>query len=289
MIIFLSHEMFVPRRVSSIAIHGTLEGTVDTILLAGGVSPWEPSAEFIQWLRSWATRVRRLCSVCTGTFILAAAGFLEGRRATTHWRFCHQLATAYPGVKVDPEPIFIRDDNIYTSAGVTAGMDLALALVEEDFGADVALRIARAFVLFLRRPGGQSQFSVALNLKPTSRSLLGDLHLWIIDHLNEPLTVETLAAQAAMSPRNFSRIFVQEYRITPAKFVEQLRLETARRRLEESSDGVKRIATETGLGSSESMRRLFLRHLRVTPSEYRSRFQTHFLELNATVKETRRN
>jgi transcriptional regulator GlxA family with amidase domain len=220
---------------------------------------------------------------------LAAAGLLEGRRATTHWYFCQRLAAAYPGVKVDAEPIFIGDGNIHTSAGVTAGMDLALALVEEDFGADVALRIARALVLFLRRPGGQSQFSVALNLKPTPRSLLGDLHLWIIDHLNESLTVETLATHVAMSPRNFSRIFAQEYRITPAKFVEQLRLETARRRLEESSDGVKRIAKETGFGSSESMRRVFLRHLRVSPTDYRSRFQGHFFHLNKTVKEIRKN
>lgn len=253
------------------------------------MSPWEPSAEFVEWLRFWASRIRRLCSVCTGAFALAAAGLLEGRRATTHWYFCQRLSAAYPGVKVDPEPIFIRDGNIYTSAGVTAGMDLALALVEEDFGADVALRIARALVLFLRRPGGQSQFSVALNLKPAPRSLLGDLHLWIIDHLNESLTVETLAAHVAMSPRNFSRIFAQEHRITPAKFVEQLRLETARRRLEESSDGVKRIAEETGFGSSESMRRVFLRHLRVSPTDYRSRFQGRFPHLNTTVKELKKN
>jgi transcriptional regulator GlxA family with amidase domain len=217
-------------------------------------------------------RVRRFGSVCTGAFILAEAGLLDGRRATTHWGSCALLAQRYPRVSVDPNPIFVRDGNVYTSAGVTAGMDLALALVEEDHGHEVALGVARELVLFLRRPGGQSQFSAQLAVQSADRAPLRDLQAWIADNLGGDLSVPALAAHAAMSPRNFARVFTQEVGVTPARFVEQARVEAACRRLEESANGVDAIAAECGFGSTESMRRAFLRRLRVPPSAYRHRF-----------------
>ena len=221
-----------------------------------------------------AQRVRRLGSVCSGAFVLAEAGLLDGRRATTHWSVCDALAQRYPRVRVDPDPIFIRDGRIYTSAGVTAGMDLALALVEEDHGREIALHVARELVLFLRRPGGQSQFSAQLALQTTDHQPLRELQAWIAEHPSADLSVATLAARVAMSPRNFARVFVRELGLTPARFVEQIRVEAARRRLEESAHGVDLIASECGFGSAESMRRSFVRTLRVPPSAYRSRFQT---------------
>jgi transcriptional regulator GlxA family with amidase domain len=219
-----------------------------------------------------APNVRRIGSVCSGAFILAEAGLLDGRRATTHWGWCKELAQRYPRVKVDPDPIFVRDGSIYTSAGVTAGMDLALALVEEDHGRELALRVARQLVLFLRRPGGQSQFSAQLAVQAADREPLRELQAWIADHLNQDLSVEALADRVAMSPRNFARVFSREVGVTPARFVEQARVEAARRRLEESAHGVDAIASQCGFGTAESMRRAFLRRLHVPPSAYRHRF-----------------
>jgi transcriptional regulator GlxA family with amidase domain len=204
---------------------------------------------------------------------IAAAGLLDGRRVTTHWRACEQLARRFPSLRVDPEPIFVRDGAVYTSAGVTAGMDLALALVEEDEGREVALHVARELVLFLRRPGGQSQFSAQLAVQLADREPLRELQAWIADHLGADCSVEALAARVAMSPRNFARVFAHEVGVTPARFVERVRVEAARRRLEESAHGVERIAAHCGFGSSESMRRAFLRTLRVPPTAYRSRFR----------------
>jgi transcriptional regulator GlxA family with amidase domain len=210
--------------------------------------------------------------VCTGAFVLAAAGLLDGRRATTHWRSCASLARRYPQITVDADPIFVRDGNIYTSAGVTAGMDLALALVEEDHGREVALHVARELVLFLRRPGGQSQFSAQLAVQAADREPLRELQAWIADHLDQDLSIPALAARVAMSERNFARVFTREVGVTPARFVETARIEAARRRLEESSHGVEAVAAQCGFGTAESMRRTFLRRLRVPPSAYRHRF-----------------
>ena len=247
---------------------------IDTLLVAGGegtVAAMQDRA-LLAWLRRVAARVRRLGSVCTGTFILAEAGLLDGRRVTTHWRTCAALAKRYPQLTVDPDPIFVRDGNVYTSAGVTAGMDLALALVEEDCGRDVAMQVARGLVLFLRRPGGQAQFSAQLALQAADREPLRELQAWIADHLDADLSVPALAARVAMSPRNFARVFTHQVGVTPGRFVEQLRIEAARRRLEESTHGVDAVAAQCGFGSAESMRLAFVRRLRVPPSAYRHRF-----------------
>jgi len=254
---------------------GAVRGGVDTLLVAGGPGTATAMTDraLLGWLRRMAPRVRRLGSVCTGTFVLAEAGLLDDRRVTTHWNWCAALAERYPRLTVDPDPIFVRDGNVYTSAGVTAGMDLALALVEEDHGREVALTIARQLVLFLRRPGGQSQFSAQLATQAADRQPLRELQAWIVEHPDAELSVPTLARRVAMSPRNFARVFAHEVGMTPARFVETVRVEAARRRLEESSHGVDAVAAACGFGTAEAMRRTFLRRLRVPPSAYRSRFR----------------
>jgi transcriptional regulator GlxA family with amidase domain len=252
----------------------SLRFPVDTLLVAGG-SGLEKAAldqELLAWLRSAAQRVRRIGSICTGAFLLASAGLLDGKRVTTHWKWAADLARQCKRATVDPDPIYIRDGNTYTSAGITAGMDLALALVEEDLGSPLALKVAREMVLYLRRPGGQSQFSAAMSLQASDRKQIEELRSWAFDHLEENLTVEKLAAKAGMSPRHFARVFVKETAITPARFVERLRVEAARRRLEESCDKLEKIATDCGFGSLSSLRRSFLRVLHVPPADYRSRF-----------------
>jgi transcriptional regulator GlxA family with amidase domain len=252
----------------------SLRFPVDTLLVAGG-SGLEKAAldqELLAWLRSAAQRVRRIGSICTGAFLLASAGLLDGKRVTTHWKWAADLARQCKLATVDPDPIYIRDGNTYTSAGITAGMDLALALVEEDLGSPLALKVAREMVLYLRRPGGQSQFSAAMALQASDRKQIEELRSWAFDHLEQNLTVETLAAKAGMSPRHFARVFVKETGITPARFVERLRVDAARRRLEESRDKLEKIATDCGFGSLSSLRRSFLRVLRVPPADYRNRF-----------------
>jgi transcriptional regulator GlxA family with amidase domain len=261
-----------------VSAHGTfrrVRGDIDTLLIAGGnaVEDDATGVGVVRWLKSVAGRVRRIGSVCTGAMLLARAGLLNGRKATTHWKWCELLARRYPSIDVDPDPIFIRDGRVYTSAGVTAGMDLALALVEEDHGSRLALEVARDLVLYLRRPGGQSQFSVALSTQLSDRKPLRDLAIWMLDNLHRPLNVQALAKRVAMSPRNFARIFTREMRTTPAKYVEHLRVEMARRRLEETQHSLKRIAGECGFGNTKSMRGVFQRALRITPGEYRQRFQ----------------
>jgi transcriptional regulator GlxA family with amidase domain len=249
---------------------------LDTLLVAGGQGT--PAAmrdrRLLAWLRRMAPRVRRLGSVCTGTFVLAEAGLLAGCRATTHWSVCGRLAERYPAIRVEPDPIFVRDGNVYSSAGVTAGIDLALALVEEDFGRELALRTARQLVVFLKRPGGQSQFSAQLAAQTAEREPIRDLQAWIADHPDGDCAVAALSRRVAMSPRNFARVFTREVGVTPARFVERTRVEAARRRLEESADGVETVATRSGFGTAESMRRAFLRTLGVPPSAYRGRFHT---------------
>jgi transcriptional regulator GlxA family with amidase domain len=244
---------------------------IDTLLVAGGMDLWsaKPHPELLAWLRQQAKTVRRLGSVCTGAFILAEAGLLDAKRVTTHWYFCQQLQDQFPALIVDPEPIFIRDAHISTSAGVTSGIDLALSMVEEDLGMDIALRVARALVLFLRRSEGQSQFSTSLAFQAKSRLPLREIPIFILENLGEELTVEILASRVAMSPRNFARIFRQEFGDTPAVFVERLRLETARRLVEESDRSIDEIASSCGLGSADTMRRAFQKQFRQTPSSMR--------------------
>jgi transcriptional regulator GlxA family with amidase domain len=252
----------------------SLRGTIDTLLVAGG-SGLEKAArdeELLAWLRAAAQRVRRIGSICTGAFLLASAGLLDGKRVTTHWKWAAELAQRCRRATVDPDPIYIRDGNTYTSAGITAGMDLALALVEEDLGSPLALRVAREMVLFLRRPGGQSQFSAALSLQASDRRQIEEIRAWAFDHPEQDLSVERLAAKAVMSPRHFARVFLKETGITPARFVERLRVEAARRRLEESRDKLEKIAADCGFGSLSSLRRSFLRVLHVPPADYRNRF-----------------
>jgi transcriptional regulator GlxA family with amidase domain len=206
--------------------------------------------------------------------VLAELGLLDGRNATTHWRRCAQLAREYPQVRVQSEPIFVRDGAIYTSAGVTAGMDLALALVEEDLGRDAALQIARGLVLFLHRPGNQVQFSAQLAAQQADRVPLREVQRFIVEHPDEDLSTEVLARRAIMSLRHFTRCFREQVGVSPARYVEDIRLEAARRRLAESQDGLERVASVCGFGSAESLRRVFVRKLAVTPSEYRSRFKS---------------
>jgi transcriptional regulator GlxA family with amidase domain len=252
-----------------------VRGDIDTLLIAGGgaVEDDRTGVELVRWISRVAGKVRRIGSVCTGAMLLARSGLLDGRRATTHWKWCEMLAKKYPRVDVDPDPIFIRDGNVYTSAGVTAGMDLALALVEEDHGSRLALEVARDLVLYLRRPGGQSQFSAALSMQLSDREPLRELTAWMLDNLRLPLTVEVLAKHVAMSPRNFARTFSKEMKVTPAKYVERLRVEVARRRLEETQHSMKRIAAECGFGSVHSMRTVFQRALKTAPGQYRQRFK----------------
>ena len=257
------------------SFHDT-RGGIDTLLVAGGsaIEGDLTSAASVQWLQKLAAGTRRVGSVCTGALLLARAGLLDGRRAATHWNWCELLARRYPTVTVEPDPIFVRDGNVYTSAGVTAGMDLALALVEEDYGSSLALQVARHLVLYLRRPGGQSQFSAALSLQSADRHPLHELQSWVLENLDKPLTVETLAGRASMSPRNFARVFSREMHMTPAKFVERLRVETARRRLEETDRGLKEIAHECGFGSAAAMRGVFQRQVGTAPGQYRQHFRT---------------
>lgn len=249
-------------------------GAIDTLLVAGG-SAVEAAAsdhELLAWLRTTASSTRRVGSICTGAYLLAAAGLLDGKRATTHWQNAADLAAKYKNVDVDPDPIFVRDGDTYTSAGVTAGMDLALALVEEDLGRPVALKVARELVMYLRRPGGQSQYSAALSLQVGDRRQIEEVCAWALDNFASELPVDRLAEKAGMSPRNFARQFVKETGVTPARFVERLRVEAARRRLEESPDKLEKVANDCGFGTVQSLRRSFLRVLRVPPNDYRQRF-----------------
>jgi transcriptional regulator GlxA family with amidase domain len=250
-------------------------GPIDTLVVAGGtgVRAAEDDVELIRWIRSAARRSRRVTSVCSGSFLLARAGLLEGKTVTTHWASTEELARRHPELRVDPTPIFVRDGNVWTSAGVTSGMDLSLALVEEDLGREIAVEIARWLVLFLQRPGGQAQFSSHLSMQLAERRPLRELQSWIADNLDADLRVETLAERAAMSPRNFARFFRREIGMTPAAYVEELRVERARQLLEESADPVEAISVISGFGTPETMRRAFGRRVGVAPAQYRARFR----------------
>lgn len=252
-----------------------LRGKVDTLLVAGGTGArTSRDAALLAWLRRMAPRTRRLCSVCTGAALLADAGLLRGKRATTHWMHVEKLAQKHPDVSWDPNPIWVQDGSIYTSAGITAGMDLALALIEEDFGSALALDVARRMVIFLRRPGSQAQFSVALAAQAAEGRSLQELQVWIAEHLPRDLSVEALASRVSMSARNFARVFTRELGTTPARYVEQVRVEAARGQLEATDDNADEIARRCGFSGAELLRRSFIRHFKVAPSEYRRRFST---------------
>jgi transcriptional regulator GlxA family with amidase domain len=254
---------------------GDGRSAVDTFIVAGGqgVEAVAGDAALVDSVRKVARRSRRVASVCTGSFLLAEAGLLDGRRVTTHWASCRRLARRYPDLDVDPDPIFVRDGNVFTSAGVTAGMDLALALVEDDLGRDVALAIARRLVLFLRRPANQSQFSAPLRSQAAERDGIRVAQHLVAEHPEGDCSVAALARAALMSERNFARCFTAEVGVTPARYVERVRVETARRLLEDTDDGVEAVATAAGFGTGETMRRTFLRRLRTNPTEYRRRFR----------------
>jgi transcriptional regulator GlxA family with amidase domain len=245
----------------------------DTLLIAGGWGVYEAAEDpaLVAWVKHQGTRSRRVASVCTGAFLLAASGWLDGRRVATHWTRCEQLARQHPKLQVEPNPIFIQDGPVWTSAGVTAGIDLALALVEEDLGRTMALVVARHLVVFLKRPGGQSQFSATLALQKRG-GRFDRLHAWIGENLTRDLGLSSLAAEAGMSERSFVRHYRAETGQTPARAVELIRVETARRLLADSAVPVKRVALQCGFGSEETLRRSFLRAVGVTPQAYRERF-----------------
>ena len=248
---------------------------IDT-LIVGALDPLAPAASpsLIDWLQRQAPKTRRYGSVSTGAFLLGAAGLLDNRHVTTHWYFASALAEAFPAAIVEPDRIFVRDGAMFTSAGVAAGMDLALALVEEDLGRSAALAVARWLVMFLKRPGGQSQFSVQLAAQAASRTPILEVQQWIRDNPQVKLSVRKLAQRAGMSERSFARVFRSQTGITPADFVEATRVDAARRLLEETNLPLQRVASASGFGSTEGLRRVFLRQMGLRPSDYRSRFRT---------------
>jgi transcriptional regulator GlxA family with amidase domain len=251
--------------------------TIDTFIVPGGRPATrgetdDRSNDLIAWIKAAASRSRRVCSVCTGAFLLAAAGLLANRRATTHWSAASLLAKRYPDVAVDADRIFIQDGPVWTSAGIAAGIDLALALIEDDLGHDVAMETAKRLVIFLRRQGGQAQFSTALAAQSAAGDRFAKLHAWIADHLDDDLRVERLAAVARMSPRTFARAYLASVGATPAKMVERLRIEAACRALETTPLSLKEIAAAVGFGDEQNLRRAFLRRRGVAPLDYRARF-----------------
>jgi transcriptional regulator GlxA family with amidase domain len=252
-----------------------VRGRIDTLVVAGGEGTRQAARDetLVRWVRNAAGRSRRVASVCTGAFLLARAGLLDGRRATTHWEWCDLLALTFPDITVEPDAIFVADGRIYTSAGITAGMDLALALVEDDMGPRVARDVAQQLVVFLRRPGGQSQFSSQLSALPAEREQLRELQAWIPANVGADLSVAALARRVAMSPRNFARAFRHETGMTPAAYVDSIRVEQARIALESSGAPVEQVAEQCGFGTVETMRRAFHRRLGVGPAAYRDRFR----------------
>jgi transcriptional regulator GlxA family with amidase domain len=261
-----------------------LLGPIDTLVIAGGPGAESGSYDpnFVAWIAKAGSQARRVASICTGAFLLAEAGLLNGKQAVTHWTFCDRLAREYPKVVVRPEPIFLRDGSIYTSAGITAGIDLSLTLVEEDHGHETALRIARFLVMFLVRPGGQAQYSHMLSHQAISSLPLRELQVWMLQHLREPLTVESLAERIGMSPRHFTRVCLRETGMNPGQFVDRMRVEAAQQIIDNSARGLKEIADSCGFQSADAMRRTFLRVLGVTATEYASRFKSTLVRPSAS-------
>ena len=254
----------------------SLRGPVDTLIVTGIDDPRvvRRDGNLTSWVARVAGRAGRVVGLCTGTFVLAAAGLLNGRRATTHWAFCGELARRFPKVLVQPDPIYVRDGPFYTSAGATAGLDLVLAMVEEDLGRRLALAVARWMVLFLKRPGGQAQFSEHLAAQMGDREPFRELQAWVLSHPHADLTVDALAHRVHMSARHFQRVFLREVGTTPGRFIARARIEAARRLLEETRRGVPDVAARCGFGSPETMRVAFRQALGVSPAGYRARFAT---------------
>jgi transcriptional regulator GlxA family with amidase domain len=250
---------------------------IDTLIIAGASSVEDMeqiNPDFYTWLAAVYPYVRRVVAICTGAFVLAKAGLLDSKTATTHYEFCSVLKSNYPEINVNTNPFFIKDGKVYTSGGVSSGINLSLALIEEDHGRDVALQVARKLVLELKRPGNQAQFSNFLPVYELKSTLVKSLRPWLMEHIAQEIKVEQMAEQLNMSSRNFARVFLNDTGLTPAKFVERLRVEAARKYLEDTDLSMEQIAEKCGLGSMVSMRRVFLRHLEISPSYYRSSFKT---------------
>ncbi|MEQ5776779.1 helix-turn-helix domain-containing protein [Thalassospira sp. NFXS8] len=250
---------------------------IDSLIVAGTDEPLTALDDqaLLGWLQTQKTQARRIASICIGAFLLGAAGILDGRNAVTHWRWCDRLQSRFPKAHVKPDPIYIRDGPVWTSAGVTTGIDMAIAMIEEDLGREAALAVARGLIMFIKRPGGQSQFSQPLNQQAYDRNGRFDaLHVWIRKNLHLRLGVEDLAAQAHMSPRNFSRIYARETGTGPALALEKMRMDAARDYLETTHNTIAHIAVLCGFGDDERMRRCFIKHLGVAPGAYRARFTT---------------
>jgi transcriptional regulator GlxA family with amidase domain len=252
-----------------------LTGPIDTLMVVGGPGAESGSydAGYLEWIADAAKRSRRVASICTGAFLLAAAGLLDGKQVVTHWSFCDRLTREFPSVLVRPDPIYLRDGAVYTSAGITAGIDLTLALVEEDHGHKVALDVARRLVMFLVRPGGQAQYSHMLSRQAVTSQPLRELQVWMLEHLREDLGVEKLAERMGMSSRQFTRVCLRETKMNPGQFVDRMRVEASQQMIDSSSMGLKEIADACGFRSDDAMRRTFLRVLGVTAGEYMNRFK----------------
>ncbi len=247
---------------------------LDTLIVPGGEGLRDPrvNAKVTAWIRARAGRIRRIVSVCTGIYGLAPTGLLDGRRVTTHWKFAADVARRFPRLRVEPDALFVKDWPFYTSAGVTSGIDLSLALVEEDFGPQLALAVARMLVVYLKRDGGQEQYSEPLRFQTRSGDRFSDLAAWMAGHLHQDLSVEVLADRACVCGRHFSRRFKHVFGTTPAAFVEDLRLNEARRLLSSGPSPVERVAETVGFRSADSFRRAFERRFGITPTGYRARF-----------------
>ncbi len=269
-------------QINAVSAYGEIRDDIDTLLIPGApdVNCVLSDPALQEWVYAMSSRVRRLVSVCTGAFLLAKIGLLDGRRATTHWAYCDRLAADYPSVTVEPDRIFLRDGRISTSGGITSGIDLALSLLEEDWGREQALLTAQYMVVFLKRPGGQSQFSGYLVSEATNHPDIRALQVWIMEHPAEDLHIDVLAERMAMSPRNFARVFQAQTGMTPAKFVEKARTDAARHLLGATGHRIETVAVVTGFGDAERMRRAFVRNLGINPQDYRERFTRH--ELRAT-------
>ena len=245
---------------------------LDTIIITGRGMNEQESTAVVDWLHLAAPHARRIASICGGAMLLAQTGLLDGRRATTHWRLLETLQTQYPAIHVEGGPLYIQDGPIWTSGGVSSGLDLTLALVEDDYGFTLAREVAQDMVMYLRRPGGQLQFSRYNLQQPGTSGPISDLQTWILENLTADLCVENLAQKAAMSPRNFTRVFTRETGASPARYVTEARLAAARQLLEQTSYPLERIAEQSGFGSSINLRRVFEKQLHLTPGEYRQRF-----------------